>query len=57
MLAMGAAFLAAGFAMPFLPHGTMNLAIGGAMILGGFAGAAILHRQLKTYHANGKTAH
>ena len=57
LLAFAVAFLAVGFAAPFLPHGTFALATGLAMIFGGFVGAAILHLQLREYYAHGKAAH
>jgi hypothetical protein len=57
LLAVAVSFGATGFAMPFLPKGWVGPAMGAAMIVGGFAGAAILHFQLKAYYANGKAAH
>jgi len=57
LLASSVSFGAAGFAMPFLPKGMVGPAMGAAMILGGFGGAAILHLQLKAYYSDGKAAH
>jgi hypothetical protein len=57
VLLIGFSFLALGFAFPFLPKESNDLAIGTVLAFDGFVGAAILHRQLKAYYQNGKAAH
>lgn len=57
LLIWSLAFIALGFAFPFLPEGTSSLAMGAAIAFAGFTGAVILNRQLNAYYAHGKIAH
>jgi len=58
-LAWALALMALGIVIPFFQHDPRKLflMVGYAMAIGSFAGAMILHLQLKAHDADGKAAH